>query len=373
MRDSTRATPFKNQVCACTLAGALQLVVHSSLFAESLLESRYQYYQEDHHRIRVDSNYSLFSLDLKDSLVLDGTYLYSAISGATPTGKQPATPGGTVPLVQMKDEREAVSLGLTRQFGNHSLRGGFAYSYEQDYISKAYSLQDTISLNNKNTDLVLGFAFTDDLVGTSFSDLAAKKCSYDTIIGVNQVVGPDDLLSLNLTLGWRQGFLTDPYKVADGPALLDPSDTRPSRKFEQLIFTQWTHYIKPIAASLETSYRFGHNDWGSHSHTARIALYKKFQNNRLTVGPSFRYYRQTAARFYKPSFSDNPDLHSSDYRLSAEETFSTGLQVRWFAVKDKLAFDAGYERYVSRGLDHQTPQMSYPSANSVTIGLHYQF
>lgn len=280
----------------------------------------------------------------------------------------------------MQDERSAVSLGLNKQFENHALKLGYANSSESDYLSQTYSIQDTISFNQKNTELVLGYSYSGDRVDDDHK-VRKSKCSQDAIIGINQVLTPDDLLSVNLTVGIRHGFLSDPYKyilLKDYISAIDDFtyntkvERRPSRKLEKLLFVQWTHYIRPLAASLETSYRFGHNDWGSHSNTTRLALYKKFQNNRLIVGPSFRYYRQTAARFYKTSFADNPEYYSSDYRLSAEETFSSGLQVRWFAVKDKLAFDAGYERYVSRGLDHQTPQMAYPSANSVTIGLHYQ-
>jgi len=385
MRDSTQATPFKNKVCAWTLAGALQLVIHSSLFAESFVESRYQYYQEDHHRIRVDSNYWLFNVDLKETLSLDGSFLYSAISGASPSGLPQNLPDWTKsvsafqPIKSMQDERSAVSLGLNKQFENHALKVGYAHSSESDYLSQTYSIQDTISFNQKNTELVLGYSYAGDRVDDDHK-LRKSKCSQDAILGINQVLTPGDLLSVNVTVGIRHGFLNDPYKqvLKENETLFGTfynalPERRPSQKREELLFVQWTHYIKPLAASLETAYRFGHNDWGSLSNTARFALYKKFQNNRLIVGPSFRYYRQTAARFYKTSFAGNPEYYSSDYRLSAEETFSSGLQVRWFAVKDKLAFDAGYERYVSRGLDHQTPQMAYPSANSVTIGLHYQF
>ena len=121
---------------------------------------------------------------------------------------------------------------------------------------------------------------------------------------------------------------------------------------------------------METSYRFGHNDIGSHSHTVQIGYFQKLFGDRLVVRPAFRYYRQTAADFYATEFTGHPLYFSSDYRLSAEETFSAGLQMRWFAVKDRLFVDAGYERYITRGLDGVTSQSAYPSANSFTVGLH---
>jgi hypothetical protein len=94
---------------------------------------------------------------------------------------------------------------------------------------------------------------------------------------------------------------------------------------------------------------------------------------RLIVRPAFRYYRQSAADFYDTEFTGNPQFASSDYRLSEEETTSVGVQVRIWAIKDRLAADLGYERYITRGLDGKTPQESYPDAHSFSAGLHLQF
>jgi hypothetical protein len=303
------------------------------------------------------------------------------ISGASPTGLPPPLPSllapkvGTsqVPTVTVTDERWAFTLGVTKQVGIHSLRGSFAYSTESDYTSRGYAIQDTISLNQKNTDLVLGLAYDDDTVGANGTSLSAGKQTYDAIIGINQVFGPNDLFSANISLGWRRGYLADPYKVALLNSFYVVHDTRPSHRFEQLLFLQWTHYIEPLGASVETSYRYGHNDWGSDSHTGTLSIYKKFFKDSLTIGPTFRYYRQSAADFYSTQFSGNPKYYSSDYRLSAEETYSAGVQVRWFPIKDRFAVDLGYERYTTRGLDHVTSQSAYPDANSFTVGLHYQF
>lgn len=361
--------------CRCrlwVLIGILHVYLSSSTMAESVFDTRYQYYQEDNGRVRVDSDYSLFSIDLSDTLMLDGTLLYSAISGASPTGLPPEKRGGQVPLVNLEDERYAATLGLTKQLGRHSLKLGGSYSYESDYLSVGGSVQDTISLNEKNTDLVLGFAYTHDTVGANGSDLNATKQSYDWIIGVNQLLGPNTLLTLNAGVGLKQGYLSDPYKrvLIDGEVF---DERRPHRKLEQLLFGQITHYIEPWDASVEVSYRFGHNDHGINSHTGMIAFYKYLCDKRLVIRPSFRYYRQSAADYYDTEFSGNPEFYSSDYRVSAEETFNIGIQIRWFVIPDKFSIDLGYERYISRGTDGRTSQSAYPDANSITAGIHYQF
>lgn len=355
------------------LIGLIHLALASGALAETSFESRYQYYQEEHDRIRVDSNYSLFSLDLNDTTSVAGTFLYSAISGASPSGLPPLVQGQPVPVVGLTDERFAYTIGVNKQLGRHALSAGFAYSTESDYWSHAYSLQDIISLNQKNTELTLGFSFANDRVGENGTDLNAPKRSYDAIVGVTQILGPDDLLSLNLSLGWRQGFLSDPYKRVLLNQFFVLPDTRPNRRFEQLVFLQWTHHLPWEGASVETSYRFGHNDFGSHSHTAQVAFYQKFFDGRLVFRPGFRYYWQSAADFYDTEFFGNPRYFSADYRLSEEETFSLNVQLRWYAVKDRFAVDLGYERYATQGLDGKTPQSAYPDANSFTVGLHYQY
>lgn len=353
------------------IIGLLHLYLITASLADTTFETRYQYYQESQGRMRVDSDYSLFSVDLNDTLVLDGTLLYSTLSGASPTGLPPWKKGGQVPTVYLEDQRYAATLGLTQQLANHSLKGGLSYSYEGDYTSIGASLQDTISLNEKNTELVLGLAYTHDDVGANGSNFAATKDSYDAMIGINQLLSPNTLLTFNVGLGWKRGFLSDPYKRV----LIDNEvyyDERPDHKFEQLALLQLTHYITPWDASVEVSYRLGHNDFGSTSHTAMVAFYKYLLNKRVVIRPSIRFYDQSAARFYATQFTGNPTYASADYRLAAEQTLNLGLQIRW-NITDKFALDVGYERYRTWGTDHKTSQSAFPDANSITVGVHYQF
>lgn len=353
------------------LIASVHLYLTIAAMSETVVETRYQYYQEDDDRIRVDSDYSLFSIDLSDTVVLDGTLLYSVISGASPTGLPPDRRGGQVPTVALEDERYAATLGLTADLGIHTLNAGLSYSYESDYLSLGGSISDTIALNEKNTDLVLGFAYTRDTVGANGSDLNEDKRAYDWIVGINQVLGPNTLLNFNVGIGMKQGFLSDPYKRV----LIDDEvfwEQRPNRKLEELLFLQLTHYIEPWDASVEVSYRFGHNDHGINSHTAMIAFYKYLFEKRLVIRPSFRFYSQNAADYYDIEFSGDPRYYSSDYRVSAEQTFNLGLQLRW-NVTDRFAIDLGYERYISRGTDGRTSQSAYPDAHSITIGGHLTF
>src|SRR4029453_14549644 len=120
VRSSTHVS-LVQRVRLLALAGLIYLLINTSALSETFIESRYQYYQEDDDRIRVDSNYSLFSIDLNDTTVLSGSALYSAISGASPTGLPPLVKGGELPVAQLEDERLAFTLGLGHQRGSHLL------------------------------------------------------------------------------------------------------------------------------------------------------------------------------------------------------------------------------------------------------------
>jgi hypothetical protein len=363
---------FMHTLRVWVLVAALYITVHTASLGETAFESRYQYYQEDDGRIRVDSDYSLFSIDLSDTLLVDGTLLYSAISGASPTGTPASSYFGQVPIANLEDERYAATLNVTKNWDRHSLRLGTSFSEENDYISRGFSATDTIHFNQKNTDLVLGFAYANDTVGAvPRPDLNEQKQTYDWIVGINQVLSPRSLLSVTFVMGYKEGFLSEAYKSAliDGESFWEE---RPDTKLEQMLTTTYTHELISDSLSVETSYRFGHNDYGITSHTASVAFYKYLLKKRLSLRPSFRYYRQSEADFYALSFSGDPDVFSSDYRVSAEETFNIGLQLR-YRVTDQLFMDLGYERYITRGTDGVTSQSAYPDAHSVSAGFRYIF
>lgn len=359
---------------AVVLAIAVR-VMGDRLVAGDVFETRYQYYQEGNGRMRVDSIHSLFSVEAGKNVSIDGTYLYSTLSGASPTGLPLSIAAdGRIDTIHLRDERNAFSLGVNRAYGNHVLRTGIAYSQESDYLSYAYSIQDTISFNQKNTELVAGYSFTDDTVGANGSDLNASKRSHAALLGLSQILGPDDLLSVNLTCTWRDGYLSDPYKRFWLNDLSEVRwDNRPSRRSEQMLQARWTHRVASLGGSVETTYRFGVSDWGNDSHMMRVTFHKKFMDGRMIVSPGIRYYRQSAATFYDTEFYGSPRYSSADYRLAAEETWSGGLQARWYAVPDRLAFDVGWERYITRGLDGKTPQGMFPSATTVSVGVHLDF
>src|SRR5262249_23014250 len=140
------------------------------------------------------------------------------------------------------------------------------------------------------------------------------KTTSDFLVGVNQLLGPKTVLSLNLSMGYADGYLNDPYRLttfylADSPDPIfsDPAqinavpDSRPRHRFKQSRFVSLTHSFDPVNASLETTYRLYHDDWGIWANTASVTWFQKL-GKPLLLAPNFRYYWQTAADFYAPGF-----------------------------------------------------------------------
>ena len=405
------------------LALYLRVALGPRILAEDRLEYRQEQYREENGRIEIRTQAIGFEKELAARITAKGLLVYDGISGATPTGEAPPASGAGLPLTRMKDARRAISLELGVNHGDQTTTPQLSFSEESDYVSRGLSLTHTIDFNQKNTTLVLGLAHDFDSVrGSSTRDWRRKETT-DGMIGLNQLLGPKTVLSINGTLGLAEGYLNDPYRLvtfllpdSPDPIFSDPgavnplAEARPSRRFKQTGYVSLTQFIEPLAASLEANYRIYHDDWGIWAHTISAEWHQKL-GSRLTVTPLVRFYRQSAADFYGPSFRGvsfdayasgtrvafergvfvafegdsefpapsqqagyrildvpaRPAHFSSDYRLSEFDAWTFGVSAR-AKIGEHLTLDLAFKRYAMFGRDAVTPKAAYPSANVVTLG-----
>ncbi len=288
----------------------------------------------------------------------------------------------TVPLTQMHEFRTAFALGLPVTFKRQEVTPAIAYSAESDYVSRGVSFNDAFYFNNKNTTLNLGWSGNFDIVRDE-NLVWEHKSTHDFLAGVTQLLTPKSYVTANVTFGTEEGYLSDPYRGVmaaanffqtnpDDAALLP--EKRPRHRSREIIYLGYNQFIDPLNGGAEVSYRFFHDSWDINAHTIDLRWNQKV-GKRLVLSPMFRYYYQTAASFYYvlvPDFNRLPDAYSADYRLSEFNTFSLGLRAT-YRIQKHLSLDAGYMRYVMRGLDNMTSQSAYPSANVFTIGLRGWF
>jgi len=405
---------------ALVLALILLLLEPLIVRAEDRVQLRYEGYYEDGDRINVVTAGTYVETDLNPNLVLKGEFIYDSISGATPSGGPPPPGSSQVPLINFEDQRYAGYVAVDIRQGRFTHQPQFAYSYEGDYKSAGISLNELIDFNQRNTTLALGLAHNFDQVLGAYQPEFADKGTSDFLVGVTQVLGPRTTLTVNLTLGYNDGYLTDPYKgVNFFYAYPDPSydplpyganagEKRPGHRFRQVGWVGINHYVAPVDGALEASFRFGHDDWGITSQTLALAWQQKL-GTRFTVSPLFRFYHQSAADFYGTRFAGDPaypngtpysvlsdgtllfpgdpgypgggtieqvpawpGYYSADYRLSQMNTYTYGVQVE-AKITDLIGVTVTYKRYRMIGTDGVTLESAYPDANVITAGLNLWF
>lgn len=395
--------------------------------AEGRAEYRYEDYREDGDRMDVQTHSAWFEYALHEKVTARASVTRDALSGATPTGG-PGEPGGVgYEWVRMRDVRHAGLVEASVRAGRTLTTPQVAYSEESDYQSTGLSLTETIDFNQRNTSLVLGLARNSDSVKGRFQRTYRHKGTWDFLVGVNQVLGPRTYATFNVTVGYADGYLSDPYKgvnvsfdlpgdVFDSTPwyALDP-EKRPSTKLKQVVFASINHLVPAVNGAVEGSYRFHHDDWGVLANTVQLGWAQKL-GKRVTVSPLFRYHHQTAADFFvlrvnsDPSFAGSrvafksnnefagqegadpgfdaaldapanyqivsvpayPEFYSADYRLSQLETFTYGVSVA-VQVQEHVSVTLGYRRYDMHGLDRRISAPTYPDAHIVNVGLASTF
>ncbi len=357
---------------------------------EDRVEYRYEDYAEDDGRIHIRTHGAFFEVGLAPWVSMKGNFVYDAISGATPTGAPPLPGENEVATVTIEDIRRAGYVEPSFRFDRHTLTPQFSYSAEQDYESTGVSLTHAIDFNEKNTTLTWGVSHAFDRVlpseGTRLEDVEDKD-TLDFLVGVNQLLGPKTTVTANLTVGYADGFLADPYKrvlfrdfpyTPGEPYTVFP-ESRPGSRFRQVLYLGGSHFIETLDAAVEVGYRWHHDDWGIWAHTVSLEWHQKV-GRMVTISPLFRFHTQSAAEFYGTSFGGDPSCpegepgcpdiplpehYSADFRLSELNTFTYGVSVN-ARVHERVSLEVGYKRYVMEGTDGVTSDTQYPSADVVS-------
>ena len=392
--DSRKAgEPSRSKIpFAFALAIGLPVLLAQRLRGEDHLDYRFHDYREAADRIQVQTGSAFFEFAVHPSLTLSGEFVYDAISGASPTGAPPPAGTDQVPLAHLSDERWAGNFATAMHWGgNQTTTPQFAYSLESDYESVGVSLNHSIELNQKNTTLSLGLAYTYDEIFPKFwNGDKEHKNGGDVLLGISQLLGPKTIFTANFTFGTSQGYLADPYKrfrFSDYPleSVTFP-EKRPDHREKQVGYLSLTHFVTPLNGSAELTYRIYHDSYEIVSHTVAASWFQKIGGHVL-ISPMFRFMDQSAAYFYAVQLRGDPTVppddpfgpgvgipaaYSADYRLSDLQTFTYGVSAA-VKIKERLTFDLGYKRYEMIGRDHQTSKSAYPKANIFSAGLRWWF
>ena len=361
------------------------------ILGEDSITRKYEEYQEDNDRIRVEAHYLRVEKDLGVNTTVSVVGLVDTITGSTPTGEpiQESDPD-QVPLEELEDRRKSAVVNIEHKKGDNAFTFELSYSDESDYISQGGTASYKRELNKNNTTLQVGYSLLDDeLTAPTLRDPEIKT-SHDLFFGVSQVLDPSTVVRANIAYGQENGYLADPYKIVLKSVEILPDfflpirfpENRPRSREKWIFFTEVLRDFEKLKASTQTSYRYFSDDAGIDSHTVSVEWFQKL-SDKVIFRPNYRYYKQSAAQFYhydldqtsiipKRGLSGTGPYYSSDHRLSKMETVTYGAKLVWFAL-DNLEFNVKYNRYEMKGLDGITHQSAYSDADIITIGGRWWF
>ena len=330
--ESKEATDFrmrKTMGATILLSVAMVLPVAMQARAESMPERgqaslKYLDYQESQpgaDRILVHAAALEVLAPVAGEWALGATLVADSISGASPIFH-------TTGLTKMHDRRNALDVSATKYISDASVTLGTSVSTESDYFSRGLSLQGNLSSESRNTAWTAGIGInSDDIHPTTGSVKGETKHVSKMLVGVTQVLTPDDIVQANIGVSRGRGYFSDPYKIFDN---------RPRQRLERTLTFRWNHYLAATGGVFYMDYRYFTDSWDIKSHTLDFE-YSHPLGDGWNVAPLLRLYDQSAAGFYMDDdprsnpFSTvrpNPAAYrSGDQRLSAFGGRTLGIKV----------------------------------------------
>jgi Protein of unknown function (DUF3570) len=402
------------------------------------------YYGEDGSRVQDLSLNLLAKRNFIDDRFLTLGLTVDSLTGASPNGALPQSvpqtftqPSGsrsysvapdTLPLDNtFHDSRVAIDANWQLPLGRLSqLNVGASMSAEFDYLHAGINTRISRDFNKRNTTFAAGLALAYDSInpvgGTPvpFDPMQAasgrgdrdgegegegggggageSKDVVDLVFGITQVLTRNFLVQVNYSYSDASGYLNDPYKILtvvdastgdavpllqqpgiDSPSHLFLYEQRPDKRVKQSLYAQAKYFMN--GKVLDLSYRYMTDDWQIDSHTVDLRLRWPIRGDHY-LEPHLRFYRQTAAEFYRTSLTEGeplPAFASADYRLGRFDAVTAGLKYGWqTAAGNDAALRLEWYRQsgtIPAGMlfGNQLGRDNYPDLNAIILQYSYRF
>jgi hypothetical protein len=279
----------------------------------------YRDWQPGASRMTVRSP-SLYALaPLSDSLSLEGSLVYDAMSGASPLYYNALSGASGLGIT---DYRTAGDVKLTKYYDRFAIGVGGVLSSERDFLSRALSLDVRTWTPDKNRTYAFGIAATHDSIdSTTGVAQGRRRETYDFLLGVTQALSANAIVQSNLTYSSGRGYYDDPYKIFD---------RRPDTRRVLAWLTRYNQMLPVADATLRLTYRFIHDSWKADSHVLAVEWVQPLPQG-FILTPGLRYLTQSRAFFYHdPPIGSGfraGEPYSADPRLSAFGALTPGMRL----------------------------------------------
>lgn len=319
-------------------------------------------------RVGVNSNSFLITAPVAGVWSFDATLVTEKVSGASPRYHTVISSAS-----KMSDLRKAGDLKIRRYFDRLTLSAGIATSSENDYESKAGSLEAKLFSDDNNTTWNVGLGAASDKITAVGRNVHETRRGKDFLVGVSQVLSAQDIAQLTLTYQSGTGYFSDPYKSLD---------IRPRERKQTALLARHNHYFPDADSTLRLSYRYYSDSFKIRSHTLTVD-YAQTLPEGWTLTPTVRLYTQKAASFYfEPSYVflyipvgykiGGTQFVTEDQRLSAFGSRSLALKLSK-KFNENWMFDLKLERYQQRNDGEGKFKLADLNASTLQVGVSYSF
>jgi hypothetical protein len=390
------------------------------------LESALAYYHED-GRIQAVEPVVSANKEYGDGGSIGLNFTFDALSGSSPNGALPSrapqtfaspsaksfatahhlytsSPGSLPADPNYSDARVAAGVDWTLPLTRLSrVTIGGKLSYEDDFYSGTVNASIAHDFNDKNTTVSFGVNEEGDVIdpiGGAPAALSAynsfdkegnkSKNGVGALLGVTQIMSRTWLTQLNLSVDRFSGYLNDPYKIvsvldAGGNTTGYVYENRPDTRTRRSAYLE--NRVGWDRASAALSLRYMTDSWGIHSDTAQVHFRWWSPTRQQYIEPTVRWYRQSAADFFRPwlSSADEQGVEyvSSDARLAAFHALTYGVKYG-FSLDNRLhrpgsEFTVRLE-YYQQTLDIDTPVPGalqgldlYPNLKAILVQFGFSY
>jgi hypothetical protein len=157
---------------------------------------------------------------------------------------------------------------------------------------------------------------------------SSPRNSYTAAFSFDQVINERLQAGAEIDLVYQDGYLGLPFHrvyFADGSVHVE---ALPSQRFKLPVGLRLNYFLGDNLI-IRSYYRFYIDDWGLKSQTAGLELPIKISPF-FSVSPFYRYYRQTAVRYFAPyeTHTEQDQYYTSNYALSAFSSQFMGIGIR---------------------------------------------
>ena len=333
----------KNPALLALTSSALLLPAYQGVRADAPPEfvelgMRYSKYKEDDtqgsktfggssQRFDIDAAQFHLLAPVADNWAVAVDVQWEDMSGASPWFVGQSIDGDPKVIMSgasIEDTRTEVSV-TTRYYYDRGNAGlNYVHSDEDDYESNAIALDGSFNSADGMTTYSAAISTSrDDIDPTQgavpTNTLHDNKDISSAWIGVSQIISKNAIVRFGLAYTYRDGFLTDPYKLRD---------RRPDERKEWAVSGGYRQYFMWPDAALHADYRYFDDDWGVASHTVNLAWHQNLGRSTQVI-PFLRYYSQGEADFFANIADTEKPYYADDYRLSSFGAITAGLRVRY--------------------------------------------